>query len=76
MWRVSGFHVFANFEGPLAPVSMLNSVRGMQAVDGPNFSQLEWPHDGVRTNDDYAHAGHVPVVRGSETLLMRGLELC
>jgi hypothetical protein len=31
-------------------VSMLNSVRGMQAVDGPNSSQLEWHQDGWRTN--------------------------
>jgi hypothetical protein len=27
----------------------LNSVRGMQAVDGPNSSQLEWHQIGVKT---------------------------
>jgi hypothetical protein len=29
--------------------SSLDSVRGMQAVDGPDSSQLEWHQDGGRT---------------------------
>ncbi len=32
----------------------LNSVRGMQVVDGPDSSQLEWHQDGLKTkSDDY-----------------------
>ncbi len=40
--------------GILTLGSSLISVRGMQAVDGPNSSQLEWHQFGVKTNsDDY-----------------------
>ena len=35
--------------GMLTPENSLNSVRGMQAVDGPNSSQLEWHQIGVKT---------------------------
>ena len=36
------------------PRNSLNSVRGMQAADGPNSSQLEWHQIRVKTkSDDY-----------------------
>jgi len=35
--------------GMLTPGNSLNSVRGMQAVDGPNSSHLAWHQIGVKT---------------------------
>ena len=35
---------------PRGTASALDSVRGMQAVDGPDSSQLEWHQDGVKTS--------------------------
>jgi hypothetical protein len=29
----------------------MNSVKGMQAADGPDSWQLEWHQDGARTTD-------------------------
>ena len=45
--------------GMLPPRNSLNSVRGMQAADGPNSSQLEWHQVGVKTktNDYWVDCG-------------------
>jgi hypothetical protein len=39
---------------PCGTARAMNSVKGMQADDGPDSWQLEWHQDGVKTkSDDY-----------------------